>query len=109
MDLPARDVPAELAASLTAQPKHASMKRLHEISQNSLRSRQIKSRKNHHPIQRPDDPLSVHHARPYYVFTFQDQEVHPILTTRSNVDTPIYIGCIHPSDYISKIFHPPTV
>jgi len=108
LDLAARIVPAELNTSLSAQPKHASMTRLHEVSQNTLRSKLVKGKRYHHPTQRPDDPLSIHHARPFYVVTYQDQEVHPVLTTHSNTDTPVYIGCIHSSDYISKIFHPPT-
>ncbi|HXR80571.1 MAG TPA: hypothetical protein VN763_06620 [Saprospiraceae bacterium] len=109
-DLVALNMPSELSSKISAQPRHSSMTRLHEVSQNSLRSKSLKNKKRaHHPTQRPADPLSLHHARPFFILTSQDAEVHAVLTSAFYKGKPFYIGSIHPSDYITKIFHPPTV
>ncbi len=102
-------MPAELNAAPIQHTMKARMSRLHEVSQNSLRSKNIKGKKRHHPTQRPGDPFSIHHARPFYVLTFQEDDVHALQTLLAGTDTPIYIGRLHPSDHISRIFHPPTV
>ncbi|HEX5112762.1 MAG TPA: hypothetical protein VFV79_07940 [Saprospiraceae bacterium] len=103
---------ARTTALNTAPALHtvkARMSRLHEVSQNSLRSKTLKGKKHHHPTQRPGDPYSIHHARPFYVLTFQEDDMHALRTLLAGTDTPIYIGRLHPSDHISRIFHPPTV
>jgi len=108
--LVARNIESELSSKVSAQPRHSAMTRLHEVSQNSLRSKTFKNKKHyHHPTHRPEDPFYIHHARPFTILTFQEQEVHPILKLHSKRDTPVYIGNFHLSDYITKIFHPPTV
>ena len=101
--------PAELNAAPTLHTMKARMSRLHEVSQNSLRSKNIKEKKHHHPTQHPGDPFSIHHARPFFVLTFQEDDVHALQILLAVTDTPIYIGRLHPSDHISRIFHPPTV
>jgi len=109
-DLIELKIPTELSSKLSAQPRHSSLPRLHEVSQNSLRSKTFKNKqRNHHSTPRPEDPFYIHHARTFYILTFQEQEVHPILKLYSRRDPFMYIGNHHPSDYITKIFHPPTV
>jgi hypothetical protein len=109
VEINARNLQAEMSASVSARPIKSGISRLHEFSQTSLRSKTLKGKKVHHHGQRPDDPFSIHHARPFFVMTFQEEDSHAVLTSSFGSDTPIYIGRLHPSDHISRIFHPPAV
>jgi hypothetical protein len=106
--LRAHDIPASVSERFSATAEHLHMSRLHELSQYSLRYKSLKNKKLHHPTSRPEDPFSIHHVRPLYVSTLQDQETQDNPNSGLALNKPLYIGTLHPSGYISKIFHPPT-
>lgn len=105
----ARSSAIVMSTHVYARPVKSGLRHLHEFSQSRLHAKSIKAKKAHHHGQRPGDPFSLHHARPFFVMNYEEDNINLWLPASNNSDTPIYIGNLHPSDHISRIFHPPTV